>query len=368
MTVLTLGTATGPIAAAGAGAAVGAGVGEVTGSAVQVVEEGTKLVANGAELTANGAEAALLTENAMAGGAGELANEAANEMGLVAENSLSEVEALNQEAQKIEGGVQTAVKEGTEGVTVGTKGGVEDAASVATKDAKKVPWWSPKNYNPKVQPLVAYHSNANSAATNLMFAGGAFVNNLKLFDPAVPNSWTAEVLPTLIDSGRCSADMGDFGDQNEFLESHLRVSVNDMMDAIRQSMEHQVHARFSSSTFTADGRSTLSKELQTYNWRLSLKLRDRLQSVLTQLIAEKVIRNVIGQILTAAQCYIKCVQLNHKISPNHKEFDLHSFAGNQSSKLALGTFYPEAVLAGLNSSSSSDDFEKLNLKPNLQCQ
>lgn len=265
-------------------------------------------------------------------------------------------------AGAVKGGEGTVnVEKGAQ--TAGNAGKVGDGASKVGKTAEEI-----KAYNEALAFKNKIWNGLGGTAINAGFIITGFVSQLAFFDPVLANNWQFDTLPTLVDDGRCSQDMGDFGDQNQYLAAHLKGNVNDLMEAIRRQLESDYQKRFASSSFARNNQSILSHELRRYSWRMPLQFRSSLQTVLTKVITEKISRNIISQVLRAAQCYIKCLQLDPRDSPNPWEINLEDFAGNTDSKLALSTFYPEYVLSGMNSHSNYTELKNLNFNPTLQCQ
>lgn len=138
------------------------------------------------------------------------------------------------------------------------------------------------------------------------------------------------------------------------------------------NLEQHVQSRFSNNTFLSNNHSVMSNELAQNCWQLPIHLKDRLQTTLATVIYRKSVQNIVSQVLTAAQCYVKCLQIDPEHYPNPWELDLTANAGNLNSKFNQATFYPEFVVAGANASTNITQFEeilqKVGLKPTLQCQ
>lgn len=98
---------------------------------------------------------------------------------------------------------------------------------------------------------------------------------------------------------------------------------------------------------------------------------------LTEIIADNMVRQMTelmaSQVLEAAQCYAKCLQLNPNAhAGNDSPFDPMGLdigtATGSKNNLDLATFYPEQVLADERHAAANSSGPPPKITPSLQCQ
>lgn len=217
----------------------------------------------------------------------------------------------------------------------------------------------------ELQPVIS-PAKQGSIFNNCIFMGAGFITNVGLYDPTSlpPDQPPIGDLNTVIDTSRCSSSMGGFSDGNQELEDQLYGIVGYSFDNLTDGLERHVYQRFHTPSFFNNGQSALSYDLSTHTWGLSLLMGDSLRGALVDSIVQQVTEDTTAQILRAAQCHIKCLQLDSGAPFDIKELQVGNQTGT-GSNLDLATFYPELELAKME---AGPNISISDIKPTMQCQ